>query len=90
MVSENYVWFGNPVYPFVTGELAQFGQSGNRYFNEQDHQKLEQHFEEVRQSDPLLVASLDQELSECSRRKTKQTPAPDLGILHSARYVFDG
>ena len=71
---KNYVWFGNPVYPFVTGELAQFGQSGNRYFNEQDHQKLEQHFEEVRQSDPLLVASLDQELSSARDARPSRHP----------------
>ena len=97
---KNYVWFGNPVYPFVTGELAQFGPSGNRYFNEQDHQKLEQHFQAVQNSEPQLVASLDQELSSARDARPSRHPLriweyftqPDTYLMaeprHYPNYLF--
>ena len=37
---KNYIWFGNPVYPFLTGEVAEFGEGRLRYFNADDQKKL--------------------------------------------------
>jgi dolichyl-phosphate-mannose-protein mannosyltransferase len=57
---KNLVWFHNPVYPFVTGEAAEFGADGPRYFNAEDEQRLQAHFQAAqieRQQDIARIAS---------------------------------
>jgi hypothetical protein len=48
---KNAIWFHNPVYPFITGELAEFND-GPRYFNRDDDLKLDAHFDAARNEDP--------------------------------------
>ena len=59
---KNYAWFGNPFYPFFTGEVASFGPQDMRYFNSEDERKLDAHFDLVRKEDPVLVGAQEQEL----------------------------
>jgi hypothetical protein len=53
--AKNYAWFGNPFYPFFTGEVASYGPDGLRYFNSQDERKLDAHFDVVRRENPAVV-----------------------------------
>lgn len=59
---KNYVWFHNPVYPFFTGEVADFGPQGIRYFDSEDEQKLDAHLARVREENPALVYEQEQEI----------------------------
>ena len=53
--AKNYAWFGNPFYPFFTGEVASYGPEGLRYFNSEDERKLDAHFDVVRKENPETV-----------------------------------
>jgi 4-amino-4-deoxy-L-arabinose transferase-like glycosyltransferase len=53
--AKNYAWFGNPFYPFFTGEVASYGPEGLRYFNSEDERKLDAHFDVVRKENPEIV-----------------------------------
>jgi 4-amino-4-deoxy-L-arabinose transferase-like glycosyltransferase len=59
---KNYAWFHNPVYPFLSGELAEFGPHGIRYFNADDEQKLDAHFDAARKEIPEVVKTQQQQL----------------------------
>jgi 4-amino-4-deoxy-L-arabinose transferase-like glycosyltransferase len=71
---KNYVWFGNPIYPFVTGELAQTGPTGIRYFNLDDESKLDLHFSSVRERNPELVKMLETELTQAINSRPERHP----------------
>jgi 4-amino-4-deoxy-L-arabinose transferase-like glycosyltransferase len=72
---KNLVWFHNPLYPFLTGEVAAFTPGRPSYFTPEDDLKLEAHFERARRSMPSLVAERDQELSKAvSERAIKRPP----------------
>ena len=60
---KNYIWFGNPFYPFFTGEVATNGADGLRYFNSEDERKLDRHFEVVHKEDPELVKGQEEVLA---------------------------
>lgn len=60
--AKNYAWFGNPFYPFFTGELASYGPEGLRYFNSEDERKLDAHFDVVRKENPAFVKAAEEEL----------------------------
>jgi len=71
---KNYVWFHNPVYPFLTGEVADFGPQGIRYFNMDDERKLEAHFEVARKEIPEVVKSEEEELENAIRSRSSRHP----------------
>lgn len=71
---KNAIWFHNPVYPFVTGEVATFGADGVRYFNADDEQKLDAHFAFAGQERPDMVAALEQELGENASSRVSRHP----------------
>jgi Dolichyl-phosphate-mannose-protein mannosyltransferase len=59
---KNAIWFKNPIYPFVTGEVATFGADGIRYFNADDERKLDAHFATARNEMPERVKAQEEEL----------------------------
>ena len=61
--AKNYVWFGNPFYPFFTGEVASYGPEGLRYFTSEDERKLDAHFDVVRNENPEIVKTAEAELA---------------------------
>jgi Dolichyl-phosphate-mannose-protein mannosyltransferase len=71
---KNAVWFDNPIYPFVTGEVAAFGPNGIRYFNAEDERKLDAHFEAARKAMPDVVAAQQQELADAANRRVGRHP----------------
>ncbi len=60
---KNAVWFHNPVYPFITGELADL-DNGPRYFNREDDLKLDAHFDAARQASPAEFQALKTKFDE--------------------------
>ncbi len=71
---KNYVWFHNPVYPLITGEVADFGPQGVRYFDANDEQRLEAHFNAVRTEAPELVKAQEQELTNTINARIERHP----------------
>jgi len=71
---KNWVWFHNPIYPFVTGEVAEFGANGIRYFNAEDERKLDAHFEAARKEIPDVVAMQHQELTNAANQRLERHP----------------
>jgi hypothetical protein len=71
---KNAIWFHNPIYPFVTGEVAEFGSKGIRYFNAEDERKLDAHFEAARKAMPDVVAAQQQELADAANRRVERHP----------------
>jgi hypothetical protein len=97
---KNYVWFHNPVYPFFTGELADFGPQGIRYFNADDEHKLDVHFERTRQEIPEVVNEQEEELKKAIDARLQRHPmrlwefftSPDSYLMseafHLPNYLF--
>ena len=71
---KNAIWFHNPIYPFVTGEVAEFGPNGVRYFNAEDERKLDAHFEAARKAIPDVVAAQEQELANAASTRIERHP----------------
>jgi hypothetical protein len=59
---KNAFWFHNPVYPFITGEVAQFDHDRIRYFDQKDEQRLDSHFDNAQLRSPERVDSIWQTL----------------------------
>jgi len=71
---KNAIWFHNPIYPFVTGEVAEFGPNGIRYFNAEDERKLDAHFEAALNNIPDVVAAQQQELASAANARLERHP----------------
>lgn len=73
---KNAIWFHNPVYPFVTGELADI-DNGPRYFNRADDLKLDAHFDAARTASPgefqTLKAKFDRAVA-ASKYESRRYP----------------
>lgn len=71
---KNLVWFHNPVYPFVTGELAEFNNGNPRYFNLQDEQKLDAHFDAVRKTSPINFQRIRDVMDQAAKKGPQRHP----------------
>lgn len=71
---KNAIWFHNPIYPFISGEVAEFGPNGVRYFNADDERKLDAHFEAARKAIPDVVAAQEQELTIAANMRLERHP----------------
>jgi 4-amino-4-deoxy-L-arabinose transferase-like glycosyltransferase len=71
---KNAIWFHNPIYPFITGEVADFGPSGVRYFDAEAERNLDRHFEETRRAIPDVVAAQEHELAEAADARLVRHP----------------
>ena len=71
---KNYVWFHNPVYPLLTGEVADFGPQGIRFFDANDEKRLEAHFNVTRSEMPGVVDELDKQLTEARDSRVSRKP----------------
>lgn len=71
---KNYVWFHNPVYPLLTGEVAEFGPQGIRFFDENDEQRLEAHFNVVRSEMPEVIEAQEEELTKAINSRVPRHP----------------
>ena len=71
---KNYVWFHNPVYPLLTGEVADFGPQGVRYFDANDEHRLDAHFDNVKSQMPEVVKAQEEELTNYIHARTERHP----------------
>lgn len=71
---KNFIWFQNPVYPFITGEIAGVVDGRVRYFTANDERRLEEHFQAVRTEMPEEVTALDLELAGNASRREQRRP----------------
>jgi 4-amino-4-deoxy-L-arabinose transferase-like glycosyltransferase len=71
---KNYVWFHNPVYPLLTGEVAEFGPNGIRYFDANDERRLDAHFDVARAEMPDVVAAQEKELTDAVNSRVQRHP----------------
>lgn len=71
---KNLVWFHNPVYPFVTGEVAKHGKNGLRFFTLADEARLNAHFEEARREIPDVVEEFGNELAASAGSRPDRHP----------------
>jgi hypothetical protein len=97
---KNLVWFHNPVYPLITGEVAEFAPGRLRYFNAADDLKEEAHFDAARRQMPGLVEERSQELAKAASERVDRRPLrfweyftkPDLYNMaedyHYPNYLF--
>ena len=71
---KNYVWFNNPVYPLITGEVAEVVDGRVRYFDANDEQKLNAHFEQASREIPEVVKAQEQALRDAIGRRVERHP----------------
>jgi len=71
---KNAIWFHNPVYPFITGEIADVGTDGVRYFDAEAERKLDAHFDETRRAIPDVVAAQEQALTDAAKTHIDRHP----------------
>lgn len=71
---KNLIWFQNPVYPFITGEVAEYKESSPRYFTLADEAKLDIHFEEARREIPGAVEKMEHELASFASMRPDRHP----------------
>jgi len=71
---KNYVWFSNPLYPLITGEVAEYSGGRIRYFDAEDERKLNAHFERAEREIPEVVRTQEQALTEAIGRRIERHP----------------
>jgi hypothetical protein len=71
---KNYIWFHNPVYPFMTGEVAEVGETGVRYFSTDDETKMDAHLLVARQEIPELVTDKEHFLARAAASRAERHP----------------
>jgi hypothetical protein len=71
---KNFVWFNNPLYPLITGEVAEFDGGRVRYFDANDERKLNEHFERAKREIPEVVKAQEQELLDAIGRRIERHP----------------
>jgi len=71
---KNAVWFHNPVYPYFTGEVAEYDAGKLRYFNLEDEKRIARHFELARKEIPEVVKEQERTLAAYAERRVKRNP----------------
>ena len=71
---KSQVWFSNPVYPFLTGEVAEYGQGRVRYFTPDDYTKLNSYFDAAKRELPDKVSGIEAELADAASRRLERHP----------------
>lgn len=67
---KNLIWFHNPMYPLVTGEVADVNGGRVRYFEDADVRRMDAHLLTARFEDPERVQLLQNELDKAASRRT--------------------
>lgn len=71
---KNTIWFQNPIYPFITGEMAEYGDNGPRFFSLADEARLNVHFEQARREIPATVEKMEHELAGFAGKRLDHHP----------------
>jgi len=71
---KNYFFFRNPVYPFITGEVAVHGAQGTRFFNADDEQKMEAYLDQSRREIPQTFNQINALMIEAEGHRQERHP----------------
>jgi hypothetical protein len=71
---KNYFFFKNPVYPFVTGEVAEYGAEGTRFFNADDERKMEGYLDQSRREIPETFSQINALMIEAEGHRQERHP----------------
>jgi 4-amino-4-deoxy-L-arabinose transferase-like glycosyltransferase len=71
---KNAVWFHNPVYPYFTGEVAEYEAGKLRYFDLDDEKRIARHFERAQKEIPDTVKEQEHTLVTYAERRPKRNP----------------
>jgi len=71
---KNAVRFHNPVYPYFTGEVAEYESGKLRYFNLDDEKRIDRHFERAQKEIPDIVREQERTLATYAGRRVKRNP----------------
>jgi hypothetical protein len=71
---KNAIWFHNPVYPYLTGEVAEYESGKLRYFNLEDEKRIVRHFERAQKEIPEVVKEQERTLATYAGRRAKRNP----------------
>lgn len=71
---KNAVWFHNPVYPYVTGQVADIGNGTVRYYNESDEKKVDGFFREAGDEIPETVGKVKTGLAIATAHRIDREP----------------
>ena len=71
---KNYVYFNNPVYPFGTGEVAEYGAQGTRFFNADDERKMEAYLAQSKREIPQVFERISALMTEAEGNRVERHP----------------
>jgi hypothetical protein len=71
---KNAVWFHNPVYPYFTGEVAEYEAGKLRYFDLEDEKRIARHFERAQKEIPDVAKEQERTLATYAERRVKRNP----------------
>jgi 4-amino-4-deoxy-L-arabinose transferase-like glycosyltransferase len=71
---KNYVYFKNPVYPFGTGEVAEYGAQGTRFFNADDERKMEAYLAQSKREIPQIFENISALMTEAEGNRVERHP----------------
>jgi len=71
---KNYFFFKNPVYPFITGEVAEYGAQGSRFFNADDEHKMEAYLDQSRREIPQTLNQINALMIEAEGHRQERHP----------------
>jgi 4-amino-4-deoxy-L-arabinose transferase-like glycosyltransferase len=71
---KNAVWFHNPIYPYFTGEVAEYEAGKLRYFNLDDEKRIARHFELAQKEIPEAVKEQERTLVTQAEQRVKRNP----------------
>jgi hypothetical protein len=71
---KNYAYYKNPLYPFITGEVADYGPQGIRYFTEADERQMDSYLEQSKKGLPEVTADIEKRMSDTARQRPERHP----------------
>ncbi len=71
---KNLVWFQNPLYPLVTGEVAEYSDEKLRYFDANDERKLNSYFDQALKEIPDEVNAQEKVLTDEINKRVEKHP----------------
>jgi hypothetical protein len=71
---KNQLWFHNPVYPFITGELADYREGQKRYFDSNDEARLNTYFQLAQREAPQIIKQIEEDLARWASKRLERHP----------------
>jgi len=73
-LAKNAVWFHNPIYPYVTGQVAEYEPGKFRYYDRQDRLKIDDFLKDARKEMPVVVGQMEEVLAQAAAQRLDRHP----------------